>query len=319
MRRRVIAAVTVEESGSALIDLLVHRYRFKNRQDWLAVAADRKVFVNGCTAEALQILHSGDEVLYEAPEAPEPPVDKKFSVLFEDEQILALNKPGNLPCHPSGCYYENTLLYQIKEKLGLTRVHLINRLDRETSGVILAAKTEVAARNLSDQFVHRRVKKVYSVIVEGCFPDEIEAAGWLIRDENSPVRKKRRFVKGSLGGKPCEGAEWAQSGFNKIESYAELSLLCVKPQTGRLHQIRATLCSLGFPVVGDKLYGVDDHLFIQFINDQLSDLDKLRLRMNRQALHASELEVNHPATGDAVMFRAPLPEDMRLLLKGFSG
>lgn len=314
MRRRVIAFVTVEESGSALIELLVGRYRFKNREQWLSVIAAQEVFVNGCIADVLHRVCCGDEVLYEAPESPEPSVDKEFSVLFEDDQILVLNKPGNLPCHPSGCYHENTLLYQIKERLGLTHLHLINRLDRETSGVILAAKTEAAARNLSDQFLYRRVKKTYSVVVEGCFPDELDAAGWLIRDENSPVRKKRCFVKGALDCKPCEAAEWAWSCFEKVQSYSELSLVAVQPQTGRLHQIRATLCSLGFPVVGDKIYGVDDHLFIQFINDQISDLDQIRLRMNRQALHASALEVRHPVTGGAVVFTAPLPDDMRLLL-----
>ena len=310
MRRRVRAVVTSEERGQTLVDLLVRRYPFKNRVQWLEVATDQRVMVNGRVEAPSLILNLADEVIYEAPESPEPAVDLNFTVLFEDEEIMVVNKTGNLPCHPGGCYHDNTLWYQIKESFGLLKLHLINRLDRETSGVMLVAKTGEAARNLSKQFFCRCVKKVYAVIVEGAFPSSLEAVGWLMPDARSVVRKKRCFVRGSSDDKPSETAEWAESRFELMQECGEISLVQVQPQTGRLHQIRATLCSLGFPVVGDKLYGVDDNFFLKFISDELTAVDQTKLRMKRQALHAKELHIHHPATGKALCFTAPLPEDM---------
>ena len=310
MRRRIRAVVTWDERGQTLGDLLVRHYPFKNLEQWRVVAVNQQVMVNG-RAEALSlILKPDDEVVYEAPESPEPAVDFNFTVLFEDEEMLVINKSGNLPCHPSGCYHDNTLWYKIKDRFGLLKPHLINRLDRETSGIVLVAKTREAARNLSGQFSRRCVKKVYAVIVEGAFPCRLEATGWLLPDQRSVVRKKRCFVRGSPDEEPSEKAEWSESCFELMQKHGDISLVRVQPHTGRLHQIRATLCSLGFPVVGDKLYGVDDKLFLKFISGELNDADKTNLRMERQALHAQELHISHPVTGEQLCFTASLPEDM---------
>ncbi len=299
-----------------MLDFLEKRYRFKERAQWSQVVGEEKVLVNGIPGELTTILSLSDEVVYEAPESPEPAVDENFSVLFEDEYLIALNKSGNLPCHPSGCYHDNTLWYLIKEGMKLTRPHLINRLDRESSGVVLVAKSDSTARNLSKQFLKRRVKKSYAVIVEGDFPETLDAFGWLMADKSSAVRKKRRFERGLPEEKPDDCAEWAETRFELKQRCGALTLVHVELMTGRLHQIRATLCSLGFPVVGDKLYGVDENLFIRFINDQLSAADKAALRMSRQALHARELQVAHPATGEPLRFCAPLPDDMRPFIQG---
>ena len=310
MRRRIRAVITGAEGGQSLIDLLVRRYPFKSREQWLEVVVNQQVMVNGRAEAPSLILKLGDEVVYEAPESPEPAVDINFTVLFEDEEMLVVNKTGNLPCHPGGCYHDNTLWYQIKDRFGLLKPHLINRLDRETSGIVIVAKTREAARNLSGQFFCRCVEKVYVVIVEGTFPCRLEAVGWLMPDASSVVRKKRCFVRGKFDDRPSEIAEWAESRFEFMQKCGDTSFVRVQPQTGRLHQIRATLCSLGFPVVGDKLYGVDDNLFLKFISGDLNDMDKTNLRMERQALHAQELHVSHPVTGEQLCFAASLPKDM---------
>lgn len=314
MRRRLKTVVKTDEANLALLDLLEQRYPFHNREQWQRVAVEQKIRVNGVPALPSQPLYPGDELFYEAPESAEPAVDLNLEVLFEDEALLVLNKSGNLPCHPSGCYYENTVWYQIRTRLGISNPHLINRLDRETSGVVLVAKTEGAARKLSQQFFHRRVSKVYTVIVEGAFPEKVEAAGWLMPDLESAVRKKRCFVAGTPESKPGGSAEWAESRFELRRRADEISLVRVQLQTGRLHQIRATLCSLGFPVVGDKLYGVDDTLFLRFISGQMTMDDLQKLRMARQALHAGELTVTHPDSGQPLLFTAPLPPDMSAVL-----
>jgi len=314
MRRRIKAVATEMDAGRSLIDLLAQRYSFRNREQWLETISDRQVMVNGRAGAISLILKQDDEVLYEAPEAPEPPVNINISLLFEDEDLLVINKSGNLPCHPAGAYYENTLWFQVKQKFGLIKPHLINRLDRETSGVVLVAKNSKVAKKLSDQFLKHRVEKFYSVVVEGDFPEKSETGGWLMTDGFSAVRKKRRFISGAQNEKPSEKAEWAESRFSLIDQINGLSFLRVELLTGRLHQIRATLCSLGFPVVGDKLYGVDDNLFIRFINDRLSADDKIKLRMDRQALHAECLHLHHPASGEPICFTAPLPDDISAML-----
>jgi 23S rRNA pseudouridine955/2504/2580 synthase/23S rRNA pseudouridine1911/1915/1917 synthase len=199
----------------------------------------------------------------------------------------------------------------LQENEHLDQPRVINRLDRETSGVVVIGKTLEAARHLSNQFAAHAVEKGYLVLVEGAFPETLEAAGWLTHDAKSIVRKKRCFVRDQ----PKEGAfEPCETRFACVEQRQGMSIVRAFPRTGCLHQIRATLSSLGFPVVGDKLYGVDDTFFVKFIEDALSEEDKKRLRMTRQALHAESLQFTHPLTGERVSIQAPVPEDMRVLL-----
>lgn len=315
MRRRVKAIVYVEESGMCLLDFVVKRYPFKDEEQWLAVLSERQVLLNGIAAEASAVLKTDDEILYQAPEIPEPEIDRKIAIIYEDEYFVVVNKTGNLPCHPSGCYLENTLLNLLKELTGVTDLRLINRLDRETSGVILAAKSAEVAKRLSQQFFAHQVKKTYSVIVEGRFPDRLNACGWLSRDTNSVVRKKRAFVATVPEIKPFADAEWAETRFKRVRCNGDLALVRAELVTGRQHQIRATLCSLGFPVVGDKIYGVDESFFLRFISDQLTAFDLTALRLPRQALHAQELELTHPVTAERMFFEASLPPEMRGLFE----
>ena len=313
MRRRVTTTVKKDESGIPILDLLLKRYRFKDREQWRLALNEKKVLVNGSTTEISATLNPGDKVFYEAPEAPEPGVDTNIAVVYEDNSMIAVNKTGNLPCHPGGCYLENTLLHLLKDQLGNSQLHLINRLDRETSGVVLIAKDKSSAKTLSNQFLLRKVSKFYSVVTEGDFPDKLNAAGWLMDDANSAIRKKRCFVSGEPDSPPQEKAEWAETRFEIIHRSAGLSLINVELMTGRLHQIRATLCSLGYPVVGDKIYGVDERIFIRFISDRLTEQDRIKLRLKRQALHARELHLLHPVTREPMLLKAALPDDISRL------
>lgn len=314
MRRRIISKISESESGMLILDFLVKRYRFKNADQWMNVLSAGEVMLNGGAAHTESVLKTGDELCYEAPEAPEPEVDWDISIIYEDKDLIAVNKSGNLPCHPAGCYHKNTLLYHLKERLNVETLHLINRLDRETSGITVAAKNAVAARKISNQFLSHSVRKLYSVVIEGEFAVEMNAAGWLINDNKSLIRKKRLFIPEMAGKNPQAKAEWAETRFELIQCCDMLSLVNVELLTGRLHQIRATLCSLGYPVVGDKMYGVDENNFLRFISDQLTEDDRHKLRLQRQALHARELHLQHPSTGEPMILKAPLPDDMRSLL-----
>jgi 23S rRNA pseudouridine955/2504/2580 synthase/23S rRNA pseudouridine1911/1915/1917 synthase len=139
------------------------------------------------------------------------------------------------------------------------------------------------------------------------------ARGHLFPDLRSPVRKKRRFC--AEGTRPPDrDGEFCETLFRGIRHRDGLSLVEATPITGRLHQIRATLLGLGYPVVGDKIYGPDDTLFIRFIEDRLTASDRTRLRLPRQALHAAGLAIRPPATMVSLVFDAPLPEDMASMI-----
>ena len=188
---------------------------------------------------------------------------------------------------------------------------LVNRLDRETSGLVLFGLSKEAAGNLGKQFSGRTVSKEYLVLVHGDFPDELEAEGFLERDTDCEVRKKRRFVTEPSS----ELAESAKTRFRVIARNEGFSLVQALPHTGRLHQIRATLCSLGFPVVGDKIYGLDPSLFLRFIGDGLTAADKQGLLLTHQALHAWRLTLRTPHTGEELTLETEPPAEFARTLQ----
>jgi 23S rRNA pseudouridine955/2504/2580 synthase/23S rRNA pseudouridine1911/1915/1917 synthase len=294
-----------------VLDFIAHRFTYLGRQTWQTELHAGRILLNGSPARAEQILGSGDTVEYQPPLLIEPTVATEYSVAYEDDHLLVIDKPAPLPCHPGGRYFRHTLWGLLKEQHGLEHAFFVNRLDRETSGLVLIAKNEIAARHCANQFANHEADKEYLVMVEGEFsPREITANGWLARDAESVVRKKMRFHFEQ----PVRDAKSCSTNVALRESGNGLSLLTARPRTGRCHQIRATLLALGFPVVGDKLYGVDEALFLRFINDQLTAGDWYRLRIPRQALHASRLTITHPATGETLTVTAPLPFALHNLL-----
>lgn len=305
MQRKVTITIDEQAAGKTLLDLLAVRFTYHTREAWQHLIAEGALFVNDVQTEDPQhLLCVGDVLRYAFGQRPEPSVDKQYRVLYSDEALMVVDKPGNLPCHPAGRYFKHTLWSLLQEHEHLDQPRLVNRLDRETSGIVVVGKTLEATRHLSHQFATHAVEKGYLVIVEGAFPSGLEASGWLTHDEKSIVRKKRCFVREQ----PKEGAsEPCETRFVCVEQCQDVSVIRAYPRTGCLHQIRATLCSLGFPVVGDKLYGVDDTFFVKFIEDALSDEDKKRLRLTRQALHAETLQFTHPLTGERLSFKAPPP------------
>ena len=242
-------------------------------------------------------------------------MDKDHAVLYRYEQLLAINKPARLPCHPGGRNLHHTLIHLLRRDLHPADPILAHRLDRETSGVVLLVLDRRHGPALYRQFAKRTVAKRYEVFVEGIFPPSLLADGYLMHDPDSIVRKRRRFVPASQMAEVPLEAERAITRFTRLGTDGTISHLAAEPQTGRLHQIRATLHSLGFPVVGDKIYGVDSNLSLKFCADTLDATDRQRLRIARQALHASSIHGIHPATGEPFTCNALLPADLQPLAK----
>jgi len=310
--RRARTRISGNETGGALLDYLAARFTYHDRGQWLELVEEGRLRVNERPAVPSTVLQQGDLVEFLVPEQSEPPVNRAYRIVFEDDVLLVVDKPPDLPCHPSGRYFRNTLWRLLNRRTGADAgVTLVHRIDRETSGLVLAVKARWAGSSLGRQFQKRRVFKRYRAMVEGAFPrTEVEARGFLAPDPESAVRKRRRFTLQRPSGGAQSRAEACHTRFRGLSVHGGISLVEAVPLTGRLHQIRATLFGLGYPVVGDKIYGRDEGCFLRFIRGDLTAKDRHRLRLPRQALHAAELRIAHPATGHPLRFFAPMPEDM---------
>lgn len=302
--RIISTLIDVSAAGQRLDHYLARRFTYRSRHQWQQIVRDGKILVDGRRVRCSRVMREGDTISF-IPDEEEPPADMVYEIIFEDEFFMVVDKGGNLPCHPAGAYFRNTLWYALRERFG--ELHIVNRLDRETSGLLLAAKNARAASGLAEMFNTGNVCKSYVALVHGIFDREINADGFLVPDTVSQVRKKRRFV---MAGDtvPVEG-ESAGTLLRLLSVHGDLSMVEALPSTGRLHQIRATLHSLGYPLVGDKLYGLDDNIFLRFAAGMMSEEDWTRLRLRRQALHARSLEFVHPFTGSQVCLDAPPPQD----------
>ncbi|MFW5636556.1 MAG: pseudouridine synthase, partial [Thermodesulfobacteriota bacterium] len=274
LRRKIAIRIHPREAGISVIDFLSGRFRYQRRIEWLQNIEAGCIRLNEKPVNAVDPLAPEDILSYHPPENLEPEVDREYDTVYEDDAILVINKPGNIPCHPGGRYFAHTLWALLMEREDLKSIHFVHRLDRETSGLVLITRDPETARICQAQFEAGTVRKVYQVLVEGNFPSEpVIADGVLIPDADSRVRKKRRFISSDAKAPIPDQAQSCRTRFRLLDFQGPLSLIEARPETGRLHQIRATLCSMGYPVVGDKLYGVDDTLFLRFIDDRLTPQD----------------------------------------------
>ncbi|MDM7917086.1 MAG: RluA family pseudouridine synthase [Candidatus Eisenbacteria bacterium] len=299
--RRGSCRVPPAEAGQRLDAFLARAFRYRSRTQWAALVKAGRIRCNGAVVRPGRSLRPGDWIEYLPDPRPEPRVDRRYRVLFEDESILAVRKPANLPVHPSGRYFRNTLLLMLLEERGedldTTGLRIVHRLDRETSGVILFGKGREAASALAIQFETRQVAKRYLAIVHGRpKEDRFLVDAPVGRDPRSPVRKAMTVLE---DGRP------ARTSFRVVRRSGEHALLIARPHTGRLHQIRVHLRHAGLPIVGDKVYGRDPRLFLRFVEGSLSPEDRLRLVWRRQALHAWRLTLRHPRDGSRLSLHAP--------------
>ena len=303
--------VTAKDQGRRLDQFLSKTNLSLSRSQAKTLIEKHHIFLNQKPTKPSAHIKAGDTVSGNLPE-PSPlslkPEPLPLTILYEDPSIIVIDKPSGMVVHPaygnpSGTLV-NALLYHCKDLTGINgilRPGIVHRLDKDTSGVMVVAKEDEAFRHLSKQFKNRTVEKAYSAIVYGRFGQD----GGLIDSAigRHPTERKRMSTRTKKG-------RTAITRWKKVEEFDSATLLEIFPQTGRTHQIRVHLSSIGHPILGDPLYGRKGRPGA--IHDRV--LKECVKRMNRQALHAHRLEFTHPRTGERVQFIAPIPEDMSNVL-----
>jgi 23S rRNA pseudouridine1911/1915/1917 synthase len=224
----------------------------------------------------------------------------KSWVIYEDDRLLVVNKPGDVVCHPSKAGPWSSLVGAAREYTGLATMHLVFRLDRETSGVVVLAKDAKMASVLQTAMMDRKAGKVYLAVMSGDLASPITVNQPLGDDRASPV-----FIKSTV----VEGGQSAVTHFTPLVVAGGFTLARVVTETGRKHQIRAHAQWLGHSLVGDKIYGPDAQLYLDFITKGWSAALEEKLLLPRQALHCAEIDLS--AVGAPQIFKAEMAADMR--------
>jgi len=268
------------------------------------------VLVNGKRAKSSYRLRAGDEIeveLISTPIESFTPENIPLDVVYEDDVLLVINKPASLVVHPAAGIHSGTLanalafhFQNLPSATGKARPGIVHRLDRDTSGLMVVAKTESSMESLADQFRDRTVFKSYVALVHGHLESESGLIDQpLARDQGN--RTRMAVVRGGRN---------AVSLYKVRRRYQRFTLLDVEIKTGRTHQIRVHLAWLRHPIVGDESYGGGRDNMIQEAHLR-AEVRKL----GRQFLHAEELGFNHPTTVERMKFKAPLPSELSSLLE----
>lgn len=287
-----------DRSGKRLDAWLAETQAEHSRARWQALIKEGLVTVNGHAVKPNCKLNPGDRVEWRIPEpidAEPQPEDIPLDILYEDRHIIVINKPTGLVVHPAAGNETgtlvNALLHHCTDLTGIggeKRPGIVHRLDKNTSGVMIVAKTEAAMNELAHQFKDRQTEKEYEAIVRGVPVPLYGTVETTIG--RHPIRRKKMAVNVRNGRR-------AISHYKVAEAFQDAAYVKVKIETGRTHQIRVHMAHLHHPIIGDDVYG-----------------RSFRIKAPRQMLHAAHLSVAHPDTGERITFKAPLPDDMQELL-----
>jgi len=289
--------LVVDQPGIRLDKYVSERYPQLSRTQTQKLISDGHIKVNDHLAKAGLKLNVGDRLTISLP-APISltPEDMPLNIIYEDDDLLVIDKPAGLSVHPAPGHPSHTLVNAILFHLSSLpdtgdwqRPGIVHRLDKDTSGVILVAKSSTAYLNLTNQFKARSVVKAYLVLVKGHLTPQdgiIEA----------PIGRNR-LHRERMAVVPEGAGREARTEYHVVEYLNDYTLLEVRPETGRTHQIRVHLAAIGYPVVGDKVYG------------------EKSAYLSRQFVHASRLGFRLPSTGEYVEFTSPLPPDLARALK----
>lgn len=306
--------VPEEDAGCRLDAFLARHCPSRSRVQLRRAISAGGVQVDGQRTKPAYRLNAGQRVRAALPELPrEVPAAESIplDVLYEDDHLVAINKPPGMVVHPSKGHLGGTLVNALAHHFaqlsgvgGTCRPGIVHRLDRDTSGVIVVAKTDAAHMALAAQWEQRTINKQYVAIVVGV-PDRD-------RDQIAQPIGVHPYQREKMAIRAAHATSREASTFYEVQHrFAGFALLRVWPKTGRTHQIRVHLAHLGCPVLCDRLYGGRDSITF----GEVQQREDPRILLDRQALHAQRLEFDHPYNGQPCTIEAPLPTDMRRVLE----
>ena len=311
---------TSEDAGKRLDQFLTAQLREVSRARVQELIATEKVLVNDSPSKPSLKLRGGERITILGP-AARPPLraiaeEIPLDILYEDDDLAIINKPAGMMVHAGAGATEdrrnrgtlvNALLHHFASLSavgGEMRPGIVHRLDKETSGLIVVAKNDEAHRKLAAQFAHREVKKTYAALVHGWLKkDRGTIAASISRDRVHRTRMTTRLAGGR------EAVSHYQAVRRLDTPYGKFTLIEVRIDTGRTHQIRVHMASLGHPIVGDKLYGAPRELKGHAKGTRVDPIS-----LTRNFLHAAELELAHPRTAEKIALKSPLPPELQEFL-----
>ena len=295
-------------SGLPLPEYLAKRFTYRTIDDWREHIAAGRITRNGVVADASAQVRTDDMIVYDPPAFTEPEADLAFSITYEDEWLLGVNKPGNLLVHRAGKAVTHNLMYLLRTGAnGRAFPHAgsVNRLDRETSGLVMIAKTPEALTAMNRLLAARMIAKEYLAVVEG----SINPPAGVI---DHPVGKDPVFPTGCRQWVDVPGARSAVTRYETIRMIGERhSLVRLFPETGRTHQVRVHLAWSGHPIAGDSMYSRSgDARQPRNADGKIGATHGCRELIFRQALHCARLVFQHPFTERECVMNAGMPDDM---------
>jgi len=304
------AIVPPEDARIRLDKWLCERPGIVSREMAHRLILQGAVTLNGRTTEPAKQVRPGDVVEYRLP-PPEvlaiPAEAAELEVLYEDSALIVINKPAGVPMHPGPGHRRGTMVnfllahcHDLSGIGGVLRPGIVHRLDMDTSGVIVAAKTDAAHQHLAQQFKLHTVHRVYRAVVVG------QPRGRQGTIDLPVARHEAHRIKRAV----TERGKRAVTHWEVERRLGSFTLMRLRLETGRTHQIRVHLAHAGWPVLGDPLYGLARHRGLKLPPDLLSRIEGL----GRQALHAAELGFTHPTSGEWLQFRTPFPPDLQAIL-----
>lgn len=312
MDKQLKIIVGAEEADQRIDKFLAQVEQISTRNRAHHLIDNGFILINKKNCKPSAILKLGDVIEVQFPE-PQPselqPLDLKLDILFEDQDVIVLNKPSGLVIHPAAGHAQDTLVNaliahtdELSMKFGEERPGIVHRIDKETSGLLVVAKTDLAQQKLVEQFKDRKIHRIYYAIAinkaNSKIMNEGKVTSFLARHPTD--RKKFASIKDSQNkvikdqNHPPNYGKWAATNYSIVQQIDKLVFIKLKLETGRTHQIRVHMSELGMPLIGDVLYG--------------GPIEVKKIKLERFYLHAAELGFIHPRTNQELKFNCDWPE-----------
>lgn len=290
--------ISAQNSGKTVFDILRKDIKISARMLTRLKKSERGILLNGVRVTVRAVVREGDILEIESENEPErefpiQAVELPLDIIYEDDDIIALNKSANMPTHPSHLHHSDTLANALAwyYRGRPFTFRAVSRLDRDTSGVVLIAKNQLAAARLSRAHIEGKIKKTYIALLSSKPEAECGQIEGYIRRIGESIIERRNYGSGIE-------SEYAKTLYRVLCAGEGVVAVAVRPLTGRTHQIRVHFSHIGCPLLGDEIYGGEREL------------------MTRQALHALCVTFPHPSTSEMMTLTAPLCEDMLAIAKG---